>query len=187
MIYISFQLIWQWFYSMPRFWLLVNNNDPEGDYDAKRLQFRKEKKRNDEAMERSWDLTTIHFAIKTERLDNDREWKSGRGDLMQATGLLSRQLMVLTAVLSCVSHIGFNFILLHVVLWLTLWLKTSTDRRTERKTKDGWGRGWGAVLELGWCPLILCTSWSHYLSVKTTNFPISAGWMWYFFTLLHCK
>lgn len=35
---------------------------------------------------------------------------------MQATGLLSRQLMVLTAVLSCVSHIGFNFILLHAVL-----------------------------------------------------------------------
>lgn len=38
-------------------------------------------------------------------------------DLTWVTGLLSsRQLMVLTAVLSCVSYIGLSFILLHALL-----------------------------------------------------------------------
>lgn len=57
---------------MARFRLLVNNNHPQGDYDAKRLQF------NKKLMKRWKDLTTIHFTIKRARLDSGEEQRRAR-------------------------------------------------------------------------------------------------------------
>lgn len=62
---------------MARFRLLVNINNPEGDNDARRVQFKNKIEKKKTTMMKRWReaeiLTTIHFTIKRTRLDYDND------------------------------------------------------------------------------------------------------------------